>query len=63
MPDESMGTTNILDEREHGQEWITLLPFIKALSDMTFSESLKIMNKVKKIGATMRIHSKWNLYL
>jgi hemoglobin-like flavoprotein len=41
----------------------TLLPFIKALSDMTFSESLKIWNKVKKISATMTIHSKWNLYL
>jgi hypothetical protein len=36
----------------------TLLPFIKALSDMAFSKSLKIPNKVKKIGATMRIHSK-----
>jgi hypothetical protein len=38
-------------------------PFINALSEMTFSGSLKIPNKVKKINATIRIHSKWNLYL
>jgi hypothetical protein len=41
----------------------TLLPFIKALSGVTFSGYLKILNKVKKNSATMRIHSKWNLYL
>jgi hypothetical protein len=41
----------------------TLLPFKMADSDMNFSESLKIPNKVKKISATMRIDSMWNLCL
>jgi hypothetical protein len=41
---------------------ITLLPREMADSDATFSGLLKISNKVKKISATMRIHSMWNLY-
>jgi hypothetical protein len=47
----------------HAFVYGTLLPFIKALSDMIFSTLLKISNKVKKSMATMRTHSKWNLYL
>jgi hypothetical protein len=42
---------------------ITLLPREMADSDVTFSAPLKILNKVKKITATMRIHSMSNLAL
>jgi hypothetical protein len=42
---------------------ITLLPREMADSDVSFSGALKISNKVKKISATMRIHSMWNLDL
>jgi hypothetical protein len=42
---------------------ITLLSRDMADSDVSFSGPLKISDKVKKISATMRIHSMSNLSL